>query len=471
MANRNRGERTRRDVVKGIAGSAATIGITSTAGCLGGGGGGDGGNGSGGNGSGGNGSDGGNSGGGGGQTELLFWTESFNNSAAKKWENWYRNTLKQQNSVSLSVSASTYADRRENFLTGARQGQPDYLEGILNHLTEFQAAELIEPLTDYAEQLDYWDGFTDGAIRAVTYKGDVWGMPWTGNGRALLYRNDIFDDLGLEPPETAQQFLKVGRTIKEQRDDITPFHNCTKDGSSRGFQEFMSHVYQHEDQLYSVNNGSWEVVPDADALVSVFTNWYHNVWASDNPIANTDQLGTGWQVLDYGYLNGDYAMVECGPWILDSVSEDAVEDQKAAEQIMFENTTVKALPHDSNASRGTFLEVKPVMVNSFSSNKQKAKEAAGLYCSPQAFRKMKNTGMNLATPLHTDISSTIETKSLQPFKQVAKTGRPLAKVPWGETREAIYPKIQGVAYGEMDPQQAGQTLHEELTQIAGEFEG
>ncbi|RJT01488.1 extracellular solute-binding protein [Halococcus sp. IIIV-5B] len=471
MAKRSKDGRTRRDVVKGIGGTAGVLGITSTAGCLGGGSG----NGSGGNNSGGgNGSGGGGNGsgggGGGGQTDLLWWSNAFQSPETPKWVNWYQNTLKTQISVNLSVSSSTYPDRRENYLTGARQGQPDYLVGILSHLTEFQSADLIEPLTEFTNQVGYWDGFTDGAIEAVTYQGDVWGVPWAGNARALLYRNDIFDDLGLEPPENVQQFLEAGRAINKQRDDVMAYQNCTKDGSARAFQEFMSHVYQHEKQLFQTNNGSWEVVPNADVLTTVFTNWYQEVWASDNPLADSNQLGTGWQVLDYGYLNGDYAMIECGPFIMNAVNDDAVEDSQAAEQLMFENTTVTHLPHDSNASRGTFLEVKPIMVNSFSSNIRKAKEASRVLCSPQSFRKLKEAGSSLPTPVHTEVSSTIENDNLSGFSQVLSSGRPLAKVPWGEPMEAIYPKIQGVAYGEMDPQQAGQTLHEELTQIAGDFE-
>ena len=448
---------TRRGLLRGIGGATGTLGLAATAGCVGGGGGGTG------NDSSGGGSD-------DGTTELLFWTESFNNPANAEWEEWYRTTLQENHPVELSVSASTYADRRQNFLTGARQGSPDYIEGILNHLTEFQQADLLEPMTEYVNALDFWEGFTDGALKAVTYKDEVWGMPWTGNGRALLYRNDVFEELGLEPPKTVSEFLEVGRAINEQRDDMVAFHNCTKVGSSRGFQEFMSHVYQHDDNLYQVNNESWEVVPGPDALATVLENWYYEVWASDNPLANPDQLGTGWQVNDYGYLTGDYAMIECGPWILDMPSEDAVEDQEAAEERLYENTTVTHLPYDSNGERGTFLEVKPVMVNKHSSNKELAKEAVGLYCSPDSFRTMKETGLSIATPLHTEISTTIERDNLAAFEEVMETGRPLAKVPWGSTRDALYPEIQGVAYGEKEPQAAGETLHQKFTDIAKDLE-
>lgn len=441
---------TRRDVLKGVGGATGSLGIVSTAGCIG-----DGGSGGGGGGD-----------GNGGTAELLFWTESFDNPANADWEEWYRTTLQEEHSIELSVSASTYADRRQNFLTGARQGNPDFIEGILNHLTEFQQADLLAPLTDTAENLDFWDGFTEGARDAVTYQGEVWGLPWTGNGRALLYRHDVFDELGLEPPETVEEFHEAGRTINRERDDMVAFHNCTKEGSSRGFQEFMTHVYQHEDNLYTVDGDSWSVVPDAATLGTIFTNWYHEVWASDDPLANTEELGTGWQVNDYGYLNGDYAMIECGPWILDMPSEDAVEDQEAAEERLYENTTVTHLPHASDAERGTFLEVKPVMVNRHSSNVEQAKAGVELYCSPESFRTMKETGLNIATPLHTDISTTIERDNLSAFGEVMETGRPLAKVAWGPTRDALYPEIQSVSYGEKDPMTAGEDLHQALTEAA-----
>lgn len=451
---------SRRRVLKRIGGTAGTVGIVSVAGCTGSGsGGGD------------NGSGGTSAGGEGGTSDILFWFGSVQpESPDGQFQDWYQSTYEDENpNADLTISGLRYADRRQKFLTGGRQGEPDYIEGVLSHLTEFQKADLLEPLTDRAENLDHWDGFTDGAKEAVTYDGEVWGIPSTGNGRALLYRKDIFEELGLEPPETVEQFHEAGRTINEEKDDMWAFHNCTKDSSVRAFQEWISHVYQHEDNVFAQNDGSWELVPSAETLGTVFKNWYSEVYASDNPIANPDALGTGWQVNDYGYLNGDYAMIECGPWITNMVSGDGVDDSNAAKTRIQENTVVKHLPHADGANRGTFLEVKPMMVNAHSPDKELAWEGVKLRTSLEAFRKMKEVGLSLATPIHSEISSSLENENLAAFEDVIQTGRPLAKVAWGPVRSAFYEEMQPVAYGEKEPMAAGESFHSKLTDLTSDM--
>ncbi|WP_225333560.1 sugar ABC transporter substrate-binding protein [Halomicrobium urmianum] len=433
--------------------------MTALSGCLGGnGGGGDGGNSTGGDGNSGN------------VPEILFWIGSADpESPGGKFRDWYHSSFEENHDAKLTISTFSYMDRRQKFLTGGRQGEPDYIEGVLSHISEFQKAGLLEPLTEQAKNLDYWDGFIEGAKDAVTYDGEVWGLPSTGNGRALVYRNDVFEELGLEPPETVEEFHQAGRTINEEMDDMWAFHNCTKEGSVRAFQEWISHVYQHEDNLYQVKDGSWELVPSAETLGTIFKNWYAEVYASDDPVGNPDSLGTGWQVNDYGYLNGDYAMIECGPWVLEMVSDDEIDDSDAAKKRIQENTTIKHLPHAENASRGTYLEVKSLMVNKHSSNTEMAFQAAEHRTNLEAFEKMKENGMNLATPMHTEISTTIENDNLAAFGDVIETARPLAKIKWGSVRTAFYEEMQAVAYGDKDPMTAGEDFHQKLDDITSDL--
>lgn len=447
---------SRRSILKGV---GTATGVSALSGCLGGNGGG--------GGDSGNGSNGGNNN---GVPEILFWIGSAQEGSPDgKFRDWYHSTFEENHDAELTISTFEYEDRRQKFLTAGRQGEPDYIEGVLSHISEYQKADLLEPVTERAQNLDHWDGFIEGAKDAVSYDGEIWGLPATGNGRALLYRNDIFEELGLEPPETAEEFHQAGRTINEEMDDIWAYHNCTQQGSVRAFQEWMSHVYQHEDNLYALNDGSWELVPNAETLGTIFNNWYAEVYASDNPIGNPDSLGTGWQVNDYGYLNGDYAMIECGPWITNMVSDDEIDDSDAATERMKENTTVTHLPHAESASKGTYLEVKALMINRHSSNIDFAWEAATLRSSLEAFEKMKEVGISLATPMHSEISTSIENENLAGFGDVIETARPLAKIQWGSVRTAFYEEMQPVAYGEKDPMTAGEDLHQKLDDLTSEL--
>ncbi|MCU4800541.1 extracellular solute-binding protein [Halobacteria archaeon HArc-gm2] len=380
-----------------------------------------------------------------------------------------QNFFEERTGEQVQITDYTYEDMRSAYLTGARSGDPDSVEGVLSHLTEYIEADLIEPIGDEAEALEWYDGYVDSTIEAMSYQGELYALPYTGNGRAMIYRRDVFEELGQDPPETADEFLEVGRLIKSET-DLTPFHNCTKDGGVRAFQEWMSHVYQHTENLYATDGDGWTLNVDADTLGLVFDKYYHQVWASDDPIADPDQLGTGWQVNDPGYINGNFAMIECGPWIRGWTSGPEIDDSDAASEVLDENTAVAHLPYAEGGERATYLEVKPVMVNANSENGDLGFEAVASRCSPTVMEQQKSHSPgNYVTPVHEDVETTLESENWMPFTDVFETGRALAKISWGPVRQEFYPLMQEVAYGETDPYDAGSTLHSNLKSLEGDL--
>lgn len=401
----------------------------------------------------------------------LFWNYAFpNDDTPPIWRDEFLANAEDRLGRQPRMGRFTYEDLRQKYLTGARTGDPDAIEGVLSHLTEYIKAGHLEPLGDFVEELDFFDGYVDSAVDAVTFRGELYGLPYSGNARALIYRSDILDDLGLAPPETADDFHEIGREINSEYDDVQAYHNCTKDGSVRAFQEWMSHVYQHSDQLYVPDGESWSLNIGADTLGQIFDNWYYQIYATEDPIGSPDQLGTGWQVNDPGYLNGEFAFIECGPWLRGWTAGDNIDDTEATKRLLDENTGVTHLPVGEGGSRGTFLEVKPVMVNSHSDQKTGAKQTIAAFAEPDTIRAMgEDTPGFAVTPVHEEVESTISNENWQPFTDVFETGRALAKIGWGQVREPFYMYMQEVAYGETDPYEAGQQFHDELTALEGEL--
>lgn len=406
--------------------------------------------------------------GGGGDGTPLFWEYGFPNEEGAEpiWRNAFTDKFEEQTGEEIEIGRFSYEDMRQKYLTGAQSGDPDALEGVLSHLNEYVKAGSLEPLDDRVEDLDYFDGFVDSALEAMRYEGDLYGLPYNGNGRALIYRKDVFEDLGQDPPETAAEFHEVGRMINEEYDDMWAYHNCTKEGSVRAFQEWMSHVYQHTDQLFVKDGDDWSLEVSADALGQVFDNWYYQVWASDDPLGNPDHVGTGWQVNDPGYLNGQFAMIECGTWLRGWTSGDNIDDEEYTSELLDERTAVDHLPHAEEASKGTFLEVKPVMLNAHADQKDLGWEAVKAWAHPDVLNAMaEDTPGNAATPVHEDVESTLESEDWTPFTDVFETGRALAKIGWGPVRQEFYDYMQQVTYGETDPYDAGEQLHEALQNL------
>lgn len=413
----------------------------------------------------------GGSGGNGGGEKALFWEYAFpNDGSPLDWKNTFRESYKEQAGSPVSIGRFSYEDLRQKFLTGARTGNPDAIEGVLSHLTEYVKADHLEPLDERAKQLDYYDQFIDSALDAMRYRGTLYGLPYTGNGRALIYRKDILEELGQDPPKTAEQFQEIGRLINEEYDDMWAYHNCTKDGSVRAFQEWMSHVYQHTDNLYKPDGDSWTLNIGADALGQIFDNWYYQVWAADDPLGNPKQLGTGWQTNDPGFLNGKFALIECGTWLRDWTTGENVDDTEATTTLLEEKTGVADLPYGDGGSRGTYLEVKPIMMNAHSEQKDLAWDIVTAFTAPETMNAMGvSSPGNAMTPVRNDVDSTIENENWKPFIDVFKSGSALAKIGWGPVRERFYGYMQEVSYGKTDPYKAGKKLHEELKSLESDL--
>ncbi|WP_129113967.1 ABC transporter substrate-binding protein [Halegenticoccus tardaugens] len=420
---------SRRNILKGVGASASAA---SVAGCTGWG-------------------IGGNGGG-----ELLLWAAPFDEKEWDPWKEWFQEKWQENHDSSVTLSPFEYEDMRQKFLSGGRQGDPDAIEGLIENLPEYINAGLLEPITDQVNDLNFTDGYIEGAWDAMTFKDEVYGLPYFGNGRGLVYRTDIFERNGLEPPETAEEFHEVARTIKEN-EDIIPFNNCTKEGDVRVFQEWISHVFQFHDNLYVPDGDNWKLQATPETLGTVFDAFYHEPWASDDPFTDPDKRGTGYQENDPGYLNGNIAMIECGTWLLGWMTGEDINNEEKTTQILKENTGVAQLPYAEGGDVGTYLEVKPVMVNKHSDNTDEAFDMVSQFCSPESMNKMPPDIR--VTPVHEGLETTMDVDAWKPFIDVMEAGKPLAKISWGPVMDALYGELQQVVYGRKDPMQAGKDLH------------
>lgn len=91
---------------------------------------------------------------------------------------------------------------------------PDLIGVNRNWLLEFISLGLIEDLTPYVEEIP---GLRTQFFEAVRgeYEGRVWVMPYSGGNSALVYNKTLFDELGLEPPTTMEEFVEIGQQIAD----------------------------------------------------------------------------------------------------------------------------------------------------------------------------------------------------------------------------------------------------------------
>lgn len=401
-----------------------------------------------------------------GEEDFAFWAAFWNEEHHAEFQEWYSGELEERIGRTPELTDYQYDDLQEQVITGGRTGTPDVIEGVIEHPADYVDAGLIEPLTDRMDELDFLDGYNDVALKAFEFQGEQWALPYVGNGRALVYRSDVLAEYGYEdgPPEEAQEFLELANAIYEGEDGMNGLHLTTERGEVRQTQEFLSHVYQHSDGLYAETNGGWELQADADVFERVLDTFYYQPYHGELQAIDGSAIGAGWEQNDEGYTRGDHAMIQCGPWI---TMFDDTEDQ---EELLYENTGITHLPQADGGERGTYVEVKPVMLNSHSDQLEDAWEALSLFIQPETVdRYGKGNPGEVLTPVHDGIESTLDNEDFEPFIEVFETGTPPAQIQWGSVRDPIYEAIENVLYEELSPAEAARGLEEDLHKLEGEF--
>jgi len=87
---------------------------------------------------------------------------------------------------------------------------------------EFARAGWIRDLSSVFGQEEMAD-FFPGPIRAVTYKGRVFAIPWYIDAGILYYRKDLLEKYGLLPPKTWYQLVDIASTIIKKERGIYGF--------------------------------------------------------------------------------------------------------------------------------------------------------------------------------------------------------------------------------------------------------
>jgi len=91
------------------------------------------------------------------------------------------------------------------------------------NLAQFASSGWIAPLLDhYPAEYDFED-FDSGRRTTATFDGKVWFAPITGGGDLMVYRTDVFEAAGVEPPKTLEELFEVVAKVHDPENGIYGF--------------------------------------------------------------------------------------------------------------------------------------------------------------------------------------------------------------------------------------------------------
>ncbi|MEP0961138.1 MAG: sugar ABC transporter substrate-binding protein [Roseobacter sp.] len=107
------------------------------------------------------------------------------------------------------------------------------------NLAQFASAGWIAPLLEHYPADYNFDDFDSGRRTTATFDGKVWFAPITGGGDLMVYRTDIFEAAGVEPPTTLDELMAVVDAVHDPENGIYGFALRGQRGSGANVWRWM----------------------------------------------------------------------------------------------------------------------------------------------------------------------------------------------------------------------------------------
>lgn len=170
-----------------------------------------------------------------GETLRLVFKEGYEIEAIQE----YKADFEKATGTKVEIEVYDEPTARQKFIldSTSKTGAYDITSVSFWNLPEYQRAGYLEPLDGYVKNArDPWldpDAIPESAMDVMTVDGELYALPHTIIGGMLFYRKDIFEEHGIQPPQTTDDILAAARELKESEPEINPF-------TGRGASTFAS---------------------------------------------------------------------------------------------------------------------------------------------------------------------------------------------------------------------------------------
>lgn len=123
----------------------------------------------------------------------------------------------------------------------------------------------VTDLTQFEDFEEVRERFQEDALVQFTYNDGVYALPQTMSFQVLFYRADILKELGLEVPNTLDEFYQCLSVIQKNNMNI---------GTVPDYTSYAMYLYQSGGEYYSEDGKSSGL--DSEAAVQAFTRWTSN---------------------------------------------------------------------------------------------------------------------------------------------------------------------------------------------------
>lgn len=184
----------------------------------------------------------------------------------------------------------------------AGSGLPDVLMVEYTYAAQFMDLGAFQPINKWLDEETFVQLFGEPALKWCQLDGNIYGTPQDSGALALFYRQDIFDQYGLEVPKTWDEFATQAGKLHSQAPEIH-FISIPADFW------WIAPVWQAGTTLFDYKDGTWYIHFTNPTAQKVFDFWGELI------DEGTIDLDMWWTADWYNAINeGRVASIMIGAW-------------------------------------------------------------------------------------------------------------------------------------------------------------
>ncbi len=150
----------------------------------------------------------------------------------------------------IPVKISVMPDQNKLTLAAAAGSTPDVALGLTSHIPfELASRGALYDLTQFEDLWEVENRFVPGASVPYVFNEGVYAIPESLEFHALIYRTDIFREIGITPPDTWQEVTDMLPTL--QRYGMNFFHNISAGVGYKWYYQTGALIFQNNGKLYT----------------------------------------------------------------------------------------------------------------------------------------------------------------------------------------------------------------------------
>ena len=203
-----------------------------------------------------------------GKTE--FWNDKMANTDQSKLDQ-MQESIKDLSGIDVELiaypdTASYQTAMQQSIRTEDAPGLFTWWSG--SQLETLVKEGLVEDMTDFWDEYVIPNGVSADVADSLTFDGKIYGVPYSIIYNTIIYNKDIFNQYGLEEPQTFDEFLTVCQTLLDN--GVTPI--ALKSDSWAGFIWFQAMLAAYDPALYEgICDGS--IAYTDEKVVEVMNQW------------------------------------------------------------------------------------------------------------------------------------------------------------------------------------------------------